>query len=76
MCVCVCESVGYQQFVIDAFGAYILNNTHTKKKKKKRRGRGVAFMGDNITACNLAIHCIFGILCTALVEEAISCIWI
>ena len=33
------------------------------------------FMGDNITACNLAIHCIFGILCTAL-AEAISCIWI
>ena len=29
----------------------------------------------NITACNLAIHCIFGILCTAL-AEAISCIWI
>jgi hypothetical protein len=32
-------------------------------------------MGDNIAACNLAIHCISGILCTTL-AEAISCIWI
>lgn len=53
--------------MIHAFGTHAFKNTHTHREKKKegkrkRWGRGATLMGDNIAACNLAIHCISGIL--------------